>query len=143
MSVSRLLAASILATGLTIGPNATAQDTYCQGYGSIGKESANFILSLTMKELLVIMHGDSKEFAKDTLTNLPKVLPPEAMEVWEDSLNTNSGAVIGNAFKDAINLLLAGKAKSAEEVYSMMTWQCVSFGKERFIEMVLEKMKNK
>ena len=110
-------------------------DTHkCAAYGSVGASMADFILPITVKEMVGIMQGTEPELMMKMTMQLMSGLTPEELQAMV-SLGETQASMLGEmAGTQAMQLLMTAQASTSEEVDRTLQAQCTRVGFDALLE---------
>ena len=105
----------------------------CNVYGSAGKLVSDFMLPLTVQELINMLTGKDNDLLKELTQTMTSGLSADELAAFA-SLGAEDSEVLGElAGQTAIQLLMQGQATSSNEVKAIMVNQCNQIGTANLI----------
>ncbi len=129
MKIFRILApALLLAISFQVSASEVESDVRCQLYSKLGGSMVEFMLPLTMQDLVNMMSGKDPDLMMDMTTGLLSGLDGNDLGVMM-KLPGQDAEIAGQAAGDvAMKVLMSGQATSAAEVRTIMKSTCETIG---------------
>lgn len=106
----------------------------CKIYGKIGGAITDFMLPLTMQDLVNILTGKDPKLATEMTSVIIYALDKAEYVVMGDIGEEKAGLMGEAAGQVAIELLMSGRASSGAEIVTIMEDTCLSVGFDAIVD---------
>ena len=131
--LKKLLAAAAVSATIVMPAQAQNGDDVCGAYSAIGKVMASEMLGLTLQDIIDMQRGQRPDLmGKITQAIAGAWTPAEIAAVT--SLTTEEQSLLGEAAGAyGLNLLMAGRATTAQQVRDTLMSECKATGYQKVV----------
>ena len=124
----KIFAAAMMSAIITVPAEAQTEDSVCGGYAAVGGVMASEMLDLTLRDLVGMMQNKRPDITAKLMSAMETRLTADEV-AGITQLPGDEASLLGEAAGEhAMNVLMTGRASSADDVVTLMKQSCLTTG---------------